>query len=163
MIAIKEMQPEYWDQVKEIYEQGITTGNATFETKAPEWEDWDKAHLKNCRLVAVENKKVIGWAALVPVSSRCIYAGVAENSIYISEEARGKCIGKQLLQRLIEESEAENIWTLQTGIFPENKASIKIHEACGFRIIGLRERIGKMNEIWRDTVLLERRSIKVGV
>lgn len=156
------MQTAHWQQVKEIYEQGIKTGNATFETSAPEWDTWDKAHLKTCRLVAVENNKLIGWAALVSVSSRCVYAGVAENSIYISEEARGKGIGKKILQKLIEESETENIWTLQTGIFPENKASIKIHEACGFRIIGIRERIGRMNGVWRDTVLLERRSNKVG-
>lgn len=163
MIAIEKMQPEHWAQVREIYEQGIKTGNATFETSAPEWEAWDKDHLKTCRLVAIENNKVLGWAALVPVSSRCVYAGVGENSIYISEEARGKGSGKQLLEKLIEASEAENIWTLQTGIFPENKASIKIHEACGFRIIGVRERIGRMNGVWRDTVLLERRSNKVGV
>ena len=140
------MQP-HWQQVKAIYEEGIKTGNATFETSAPEWESWDKAHLKTCRIIAVENNKVLGWAALVPVSSRCVYAGAAENSVYVSAEARGKGIGKLLLQALINEGEKNNIWTIQTGIFPDNKASIKIHEACGFRLIGLRERVGKMNGV----------------
>jgi len=163
MISIEIMKPEHWPQVKAIYEDGIKTGNATFETSAPEWETWDQAHLQQCRLVAVENDSVLGWAALVPVSGRCVYAGVGEVSVYVSTDARGKGLGKQLLQKLIEESEINNLWTLQAGIFPENIASIKIHEACGFRTIGKRERIGKMNNVWRDTLLLERRSDKVGI
>jgi L-amino acid N-acyltransferase YncA len=163
MISIVAMQPEHWQQVKIIYEDGIKTGNATFETSAPEWEVWDQAHMQQCRLLAVENNTVLGWAALVPVSGRCVYAGVAEVSVYISADARGKGLGKLLLQKLIEESEANNLWTLQAGIFPENIASIKIHQDSGFRIIGKREKIGKMNGIWRDTLLLERRSDKVGV
>ena len=163
MITIEKMQPFHWQEVKAIYEEGIKTGNATFETTAPEWETWDKTHLKECRLVAVENNKILGWSALVPVSSRCVYAGVAENSVYVSSSAQGRGIGKMLLGKLIEESEANNIWTIQTGIFPENTASIKIHEAVGFRIIGKRERIGKMNNVWRDTLFLERRSKKVGL
>jgi L-amino acid N-acyltransferase YncA len=163
MISIVAMQPEHWQQVKIIYEDGIKTSNATFETSAPEWEVWDQAHMQQCRLLAVENNTVLGWAALVPVSGRCVYAGVAEVSVYISADARGKGLGKLLLQKLIEESEANNLWTLQAGIFPENIASIKIHQDSGFRIIGKREKIGKMNGIWRDTLLLERRSDKVGV
>lgn len=163
MITFETMQPAHWQQVKAIYEEGIKTGNATFETTAPEWEAWDNAHLKECRLVTTEDEKVLGWAALVSVSSRCVYAGVAENSVYVSASAQGKGIGKMLLNKLVEESEAHNIWTIQTGIFPENIASIKIHEAVGFRIIGKRERIGKMNGVWRDTLFLERRSSKVGI
>ena len=163
MIAIEEMLPEHWLQVSVIYEDGIKTGNATFETAAPEWNSWDHSHLQQCRFVAFEDDKILGWAALSPVSGRCVYAGVAEVSVYINSEARGKGLGKQLLQKLIEESEVSNLWTLQAGIFPENIASIKIHEACGFRIVGKRERIGQMNGIWRDTLLLERRSDKVGV
>ena len=163
MITIETMLPEHWEQVKDIYQQGIKTGNATFETTAPKWEAWNNAHMQECRLVAIEDNKVIGWAALVFVSSRCVYAGVAENSIYISSSAQGKGVGKLLLKTLIEESEKIKIWTIQTGIFPENIASIKIHEAVGFRIIGKRERIGKMNGVWRDTLFLERRSDKVGI
>lgn len=154
----------HYPVIQEIYEQGIATGNATFETKAPRWEDWDKAHLVKARLVATnEAGQVVGWAALTPVSGRCVYAGVAEVSVYVHREARGSGIGKKLLEALIRESEKENIWTLQAGIFPENTTSLKIHEQCGFRKVGYRERIGKMNNIWRDTVLLERRSPTVGV
>lgn len=163
MVTIEKMLSKHWQQVKEIYEDGIKTGNATFEATAPEWEAWDKAHLKECRLVDIEDDKILGWAALVPVSSRCVYAGVAENSVYVSSLAQGKGIGKMLLSKLVAESEAHNIWTIQTGIFPENIASIKIHEAVGFRLIGKRERIGKMNGVWRDTLFLERRSNKVGI
>src|SRR5882672_6392213 len=123
MISIEKMQPEHWQQVKTIYEDGIKTGNATFEISAPEWEAWDKAHMQQCRFVAVENEKVLGWAALVPVSGRCGYAGVAEISVYVSADARGKGSGKLLLQKLVEESEANYLWTLQAGIFPENIAS----------------------------------------
>lgn len=154
---------EHWPDVKRIYEEGIATGNATFQTSAPEWEEWNNAHLVTCRWVATENNEVLGWAALTPVSGRCVYAGVAEVSVYVAAAARGKGVGKQLLQALINESEQYNLWTLQAGIFPENVASIKIHEACGFRIIGTREKIGKMNGVWRDTVLLERRSRIIGV
>jgi phosphinothricin acetyltransferase len=125
-------------------------------------EEWDAAHVKNSRLVATENNEVLGWAALTAVSGRCVYAGVGEVSVYVAAAARGKGIGKKILQALITESEKNNFWTLQAGIFPENTGSVKIHEDCGFRIIGKREKIGHMNGLWRDTLLLERRSTTVG-
>ncbi len=162
-MIIQPLLPIHWKAVKKIYEEGLATGNASFQTAAPSWEEWDKTHATHPRLIAIENEKVIGWAALTPVSGRCVYAGVAEVSVYVGEIARGRGIGKNLLKSLINKSEENNFWTLQAGIFPENKASIKIHEACGFRIIGIREKIGKMNNIWRDTLLLERRSIKIGI
>ena len=157
------MTPMHWESVKKIYTEGILTGNATFQSSVPSWQEWDDAHVKNSRLVAVENDVVLGWAALTPVSGRCVYAGVGEVSVYISDHSKGKGIGKKLLNALLEESEKNNFWTLQAGIFPENIASIKIHENCGFRIIGRREKIGQMNGIWRDTLLLERRSNTVGI
>ena len=156
------MLPEHWNAVKEIYEEGIATGNATFQTAAPSWEEWNKDHLTTTRLVVVDNNKIVGWAALTPVSGRCVYAGVAEVSVYVAAGVRGKGVGKTLLQALIKASEENNLWTLQAGIFPENIASIKLHESSGFRIIGTREKIGKMHGKWRDTVLLERRSKVVG-
>jgi L-amino acid N-acyltransferase YncA len=163
MIEIKPMEPLHWSVVRRIYEEGLHTGNATFQTSAPEWEEWDQAHMQTGRLVALENGNIIGWAALTPVSDRCVYGGVAEISVYVSEIARGKGVGKELLKSLIEDSEANGFWTLQAGIFPENIASIKIHEATGFRVIGRREKIGRMNGHWRDTILLERRSRTVGI
>lgn len=157
------MLPQHWEAVRTIYEEGIATGNATFQTNAPGWQEWDNAHLKTCRIVAIENDEVSGWAALTPVSGRCVYAGVAEVSVYVAANARGKSIGSLLLKELINQSEQNGIWTLQSGIFPENKASISIHEKNGFRIIGFRERIGKMGNIWRDNISLERRSNKIGI
>jgi len=156
------MKPSNWETVKEIYEDGIATGNATFQQSAPTWEEWNNSHFQHSRIVAKEGNEILGWAALTPVSGRCVYAGVAEVSVYVSDKARGKGLGKKLLQKLIEESEANGIWTLQAGIFPENTPSIKIHEGCGFRIFGTRERIGKMDGVWRDTLVLERRSKTVG-
>lgn len=161
-MEIVQMTASDWPQVKAIYESGIATGNATFQTSAPGWEEWDNAHVKTCRLVAVENSQVIGWAALTAVSSRCVYAGVGEVSVYIHPDARGKNVGTQLLQALITASEANGFWTLQAGIFPENAVSVKIHEKCGFRLVGRREKIGQMNGVWRDTLLLERRSPVTG-
>ncbi len=157
------MLPQHWGAVKTIYEEGIATGNATFQTAAPGWQEWDNAHLKTCRIIAAENDEVLGWAALTAVSSRCVYAGVAEVSVYVAANARGKNVGSLLLQALINESEINGIWTLQAGIFPENKASISIHEKNGFRVVGYRERIGKMGNTWRDTVSVERRSNKIGM
>jgi L-amino acid N-acyltransferase YncA len=157
------MTPEHWETVRKIYQEGIATGNATFETSVPEWEEWDKRHLPSCRLVARADNKVLGWAALSPVSSRCVYGGVAEVSIYVAEDARGQGIGRRLLAALVEASEQNGIWTLQAGIFPENAASIQLHQQAGFRIVGRRERIGRMDGRWRDTVLMERRSAVVGV
>ena len=156
--SIEFMLPAHWSEIKRIYLEGIETGNATFETDSPEWETWDKNHLKNCRLVAVENNSIVGWAALSPVSKRRVYKGVAKLSVYIDKKFRGKGIGKELLDRLIKESESEGIWTLQAGIFPENKASCKLHENAGFRLVGIREKVGKMNGRWRDVMLFERRS-----
>lgn len=157
-MEIRKLSAEDWQQVKSIYEKGIETGNATFQTSAPSWEDWNLSHLASCRIVIENDNRLIGWAALTPVSSRCVYAGVAEVSVYVDPEQSGKGIGLLLLNELVKQSEAEGIWTLQAGIFPENKASIRIHEKAGFRILGIREKIGKQNGIWRDTALLERRS-----
>jgi L-amino acid N-acyltransferase YncA len=160
--VVERMKAEDWDRVTSIYQEGIATGNATFETDAPEWEEWDKSHLRDCRLVAKSEDLVMGWAALSPVSSRCVYQCVAEVSLYVTASARGIGIGKALLNALIKESEKAGIWTLQGGIFPENTASIALTKACGFRKVGHRERIGQINGVWRDVILMERRSNLVG-
>jgi phosphinothricin acetyltransferase len=157
------MRDEDWAAVLAIYLEGIATRNATFETQAPSWEKWNVGHLKECRLVARNDEAIIGWAALSPVSSRRVYAGVTEVSVYVTDKAKGKGIGRALLEKLIEESEGRGIWTLQASIFPENQASIKLHERCGFRVVGRRERIAQLDGQWRDTILLERRSTKAGV
>ncbi|MFA6151197.1 MAG: N-acetyltransferase family protein [Chitinophagaceae bacterium] len=162
-LQFRSMEAGDWDAVAAIYKQGIDTRNATFQEDIPAWEDWDKAHLKTCRFVAISGNEIAAWAALSPVSGRCVYAGVAEVSVYVGEKFRGQKIGMRLLEKIISASEKENLWTLQAGIFPENKASLHIHTTSGFRIIGYRERIGKMKDTWRDTVLLERRSKIVGV
>jgi L-amino acid N-acyltransferase YncA len=147
-----------WPAVAEIYEQGIEDGDATFETGVPSWEEWDASHLRRHRLVARLGGEVGGWAALAPVSDRCAYRGVAWDSVYVRREARGRGIGRLLLERLVRDADAAGIWTLQAGIFPENAASIALHERCGFRIVGVRERLGRQDGTWRDVVLLERRS-----
>lgn len=162
-IEIEKMQDDDWATVRAIYADGIATGQATLETEPPEWDAWDKKHLAACRLVARANHQIVGWAALSPVSRRPVYAGVAEVSIYIATSARGQGVGKKLLHALVEESERTGLWTLQAGIFPENIASINLHRCCGFREVGRRERIGRRNGVWRDVVLLERRSNVVGV
>ncbi|MCI1265040.1 MAG: GNAT family N-acetyltransferase [Saprospiraceae bacterium] len=162
-IIFRPMKAADWTNVAEIYRQGIETGNATFQQEIPTWDDWNNGHIKSCRIVAEIDNEIVGWAALTAVSGRCVYAGVAEVSVYISNNYRGQKIGTKLLDKLIAESENEKLWTLQAGIFPENIASLKIHEDLGFRKIGHREKIGKMNGIWRDTVLLERRSKVIGI
>jgi L-amino acid N-acyltransferase YncA len=158
MIIIRTLDPTDWPAVAAIYLEGIATGQATFQTAAPSWEDWDSGHLSSLRFVATEHDQIIGWIALSPVSGRCVYAGVAELSVYVAEKARGKKVGYQLLEHLIGKSEAEGIWTLQAGIFPENTASIALHQKLGFRIIGYREKVGKQHGVWRNVNLLERRS-----
>ncbi len=162
-LDIRPMTAADWPEVCAIYEAGIATGNATFETSAPTYEAWDRSHLADHRLVARSaDDDIVGWAALSPVSDRCAYGGVAENSIYIHHDARGRGVGRVLLDRLISSSEAAGFWTLQTGIFPENVASMALHQRCGFRVIGTRQSIGRLNGVWRDTLLLERRSTTVG-
>jgi phosphinothricin acetyltransferase len=158
------MRPDDWPAVSAIYEEGIATGNATFQPAGPAWDEWDRNHRTDCRLVASdESGATVGWAALTPVSSRCVYAGVAEVSVYVAAVARGNGVGRKLLRSLVETSEAAGVWTLQAGIFPENAASLAVHHRCGFRTVGRRERIGKMNDRWRDVILLERRSTIVGM
>jgi len=161
-LHIERMEFIHWNDVLRIYELGIRTKSATFETKALNWDSWDKAHRKDCRLIAKIEKAIVGWAALSNVSDRCVYAGVAEVSIYIDTDFQGQGIGDKLMNALIKESESSNIWTLQAGIFPENIASIKLHQKHGFRIVGIREHIGKMDSKWRDVALLERRSKVIG-
>jgi len=156
--AIEQMKATDWGQVRSIYLEGIAAGNSTFETEAPSWQKWDEGHLQIARLVVRDGDKVLGWAALSPVSKRSVYRGVAEVTVYVTESARGQGIGRALLKALIKESETNGIWTLQASIFPENVASIKLHLACGFREVGRRERIAMLNGVWRDTLLFERRN-----
>ena len=166
--SIVPMLADHWPAVREIYGEGISTGNATFETEIPDWGKWDSRHLGSCRLVAIQQKNVgesatvLGWAALSPVSGRQVYRGVAEVSVYVSAATRGRGIGKALLEALIRASEASGIWTLQAGIFPENAASIALHKSCGFREVGVRRRIAKLGDRWCDVMLLERRSEVAG-
>jgi len=160
---VEAMRDSDWPAVREIYREGIETGDATFQTAAPDWAKWDAGHLRHSRLVARREGSIGGWAALSAVSRRECYAGVAEVSVYIAGEHRGRGLGRRLLAALIVESEAHGIWTLQAGIFPENRASIALHKRLGFREVGVRERIGQRDGRWRDTVLLERRSQSVGI
>jgi phosphinothricin acetyltransferase len=156
------MQAADWREVRAIYEEGMATGNATFETSAPDWETWNVKHLQAGRLVGRLGGCLVGWVALSPVSSRCVYAGVAEVSIYVAASVRGQGVGRALLQAGVEASEEAGIWTLQAGIFPENVASVGLHKSCGFREVGLRSRLGQLAGTWRDVILLERRSSTVG-
>jgi len=161
--VIDRMRPSDWDDARAIYLQGIAAGQSTFETEAPSWESWDANHLAFARLVVRDDERVIGWAALNPVSTRRAYAGVAETSVYVAFDKHGMGVGQQLLEALISESERNGIWTLQAVMFAENQASVALHQACGFRAVGRRERISKLNGVWRDTILLERRSTETGV
>ncbi len=162
-ILFRSMTEKDWRSVAEIYKEGIETGNATFEREVPAWEKWNAGHLPNYRFVATIDDSVVAWAAITQVSGRCVYAGVAEVSVYVSNKYQGLKIGTKIIEKLISESEDGGIWTLQAVIFPENIPSIKIHENLGFRIVGFREKIGKMDGMWRNTILLERRSKKIGL
>ena len=160
-MQIAPLERRHWQEVAAIYAEGIATRNATFETSVPGWDEWDRAHLPDHRLVATDGA-VLGWAALAPVSDRCVYGGVVENSVYVAAAARGRGVGRALLDALVASTEAAGIWTIQTGIFPENESSIRLHERAGFRIVGRRERLGRLDGTWRDVLLLERRSLVVG-
>ena len=157
-VLVEDLRPEHWPEVARIYAEGIATGDATFETEVPGWERWDAAHLAAHRFVALREGKVVGWVAVSPVSDRCVYGGVVENSVYVDEIARGLGVGRLLLERLAASTEAAGIWTIQTGIFSENEASLRLHERVGFEVVGRRKRLGKLNGVWRDVLLLERRS-----
>jgi phosphinothricin acetyltransferase len=163
-ITIQPMSAEDWPAVRAIYEEGIATGFATFEQSAPGWEAWDHSHRHDCRLVARDGSgEILGWAAVSHYSARAVYSGVADLSVYIAERARGRGVGRALLEALIAASEAAGIWTLQAGVMADNAASLRLHESCGFRRVGVRERIGRDAQgVWRDVVLLERRSSRVG-
>ena len=161
-IKTRNMLTSDWEAVSKIYMEGIATGFATFETSTPTYEAWDAAHMSTCRIVAIEDEKILGWAALSPVSSRCVYGGIGEVSVYVNSESRGKGVGRILMEALIKESEAEGLWTIQSGIFPENERSIELHKKVGFRYIGKRERVGKLDGVWKDNLLFERRSEIVG-
>lgn len=162
-IAIRPLTAEDAPQVLAIYGQGLATGHAALESEVPDWPSWDRAHLAACRFVAVDAaRRVLGWAALSPVSGRCVYRGVAEVSVYVGAAARARGVGKTLLDALVKGSEVEGIWTLTAGILPENDASLALHRACGFRVVGRHEKLGMLHGVWRDVVLLERRSSTVG-
>jgi phosphinothricin acetyltransferase len=163
-ITVIPLEPGHWEQVRQIYLEGIDTGHATFEISAPSWEEWDANHLKLGRIVAISanSGKVVGWAAMNSVSARRVYAGVSEVSVYVANKARQMGVGKALLASLVQTSEQNGLWTLQASVFPENIASLSLHMSCGFREVGIRERIGCLNGVWRDTILLERRSKVVG-
>jgi phosphinothricin acetyltransferase len=161
-IEIAALEECHWTSVSEIYRQGMETGNATFETSLPRWDTWNSAHLPGCRVVARDGPDIVGWAALSSVSGRSVYAGVAEVSVYVANQARARGVGRALLEALVEQSEQAGIWTLQAGIFPENAASLALHQSCGFRTIGRRQKIGQRQGVWRDVLLLERRSARVG-
>ncbi|WP_027723912.1 GNAT family N-acetyltransferase [Tuberibacillus calidus] len=160
---IRSFREEDWMQVKEIYEQGIATGQATFETTAPSFEKWESTIAANLCLVAENKEGIQGWCKISKVSDRCVYEGVGEVSVYVRDVSRGKGVGKKLLQAIIKESEAKGFWTLTAGIFPENIPSLRLHQSVGFREVGIRQRIGKLNGVWRDVKLLERRSQIVGI
>ncbi len=162
-LVLRPLDPHDWLAVRRIYELGIASGHATFQTEAPDWEEWNRAHLADARLVATVDETIVGWAALSPVSSRCVYRGVAEVSIYVDPAYSGRGIGSRLLAELIRLSEVAGIWTLQAGIFPENAASLRLHARSGFREVGRRERIGCLHGSWRDVLLLERRSLTEGL
>jgi L-amino acid N-acyltransferase YncA len=155
---IDKMDSADWEEVRSIYLEGISTGSATFETEVPGWDEWDRNHLAGFRFVACAGDRVVGWAALSSVSTRSVYAGVVEVSVYVASSAQGRGVGEALLQALVEASEDSNIWTLQAGVFPENQASIALHKSCGFRVVGHRERLGQIHGTWKDIVLMERRS-----
>jgi L-amino acid N-acyltransferase YncA len=155
---IRPMRPDDWAAVAGIFAEGIATGDATFETEVPSWERWDAGHLPDHRLVAEADGEVAGWAAVAPVSTRAAYAGVVEHSVYVAGRARGQGLGAALLTALVESTERAGIWTLQSGVFPENEASLAVHRAAGFRVLGVRERPGRLHGRWRDVVVLERRS-----
>lgn len=157
-LVVDHLRPEHWPEVARIYAAGIATGNATFETEVPSWDRWDGSHLAEHRFVALDDGRLVGWAAVSPVSDRCVYGGVVENSVYVDEKARGQGVGRLLLERLIASTEAAGIWTIQTGIFPENEGSLRLHERAGFELVGRRTRLGKLRGVWRDVLLLERRS-----
>jgi phosphinothricin acetyltransferase len=161
-IRIIPLEPDDWPSILFIYEEGIASGRATFETEAPSWESWNDAHFAAPRLKAVEDSRIVGWAALGPAFRRAVYRGVAEVSVYVAEASRGRGIGTALLARLVSSSEDHGLWTLQAGIFSSNRASIALHTACGFRVVGVRERLGQLKGVWHDVVLMERRSSRVG-
>lgn len=162
-MRIRALESTDWEQVSRIYADGIATGNATFESDVPPWETWDRTHLPTCRFVAEVDGVVLGWAALSPVSDRCAYGGVAEVSVYVAAGSRGSGVGSALIDTLVRASEGAGFWTLQAGLFPENEGSLRLHERAGFRVVGRRERLGKLDGRWRDVLLLERRSASAGV
>ncbi|HET6657983.1 MAG TPA: GNAT family N-acetyltransferase [Gaiellaceae bacterium] len=159
--AIEALQAEHWPGVARVYGEGIAGRNATFETEVPSWEAWDATHLPGHRFVALLDAEVVGWAAVSAVSGRCVYRGVVENSVYVAERARGQGVGRRLLEALIDSTEADGIWTIQAGMFPENEGSIRLHESLGFEVVGVHKRLGRLDGKWRDVLLLERRSTVV--
>jgi L-amino acid N-acyltransferase YncA len=156
-VELRELREEDWPAVKAIYEQGIAAGS-TFATEAPSWEGWDRTHLEGHRLVALQGDEIVGWAALSPTSKRDVYRGVARSAVYVAEKARGSGVGRLLMNELIAQAERDGLWTIEAWMFPENEASVGLHKRCGFRVVGVRERIGQHHGVWRDVVVMERRS-----